>query len=478
MPLHPLNERFDNPLNFRRIKVHMQAIILNMQSSPMKSTKPVKSEPLLSSLLSARLHDPYSFLGVHPHQDLSLVRVFRPHSSRVWIKSDGDFKEMTRVHPEGVFEWSTRSKIDTPYLIRVEESDQSGHSSVYESHDPYSFPPQISEHDLYLFNEGRLRQSYRTLGSHATQTLGIQGVRFSVWAPNAERVSLVGDFNRWDGRMNPMKSHSSSGVWEIFIPELPPDSLYKYEIRNRDSGSIILKTDPYSNRYEIRPGTAARTPTPTLMSWQDQDWMLKRSQWDWLHAPLNIYEIHAGSWKRHPDGTQYSYRDLAQELVPYVLEMGYTHIELLPISEHPLDESWGYQTTGYFAASSRYGSPDDLKLFIDCCHRSGVGVILDWVPAHKMILHYHVLTERPSSSMRIPDLDSTRTGVPISSTMDVMRLSHSSSRALITGCLNFISMASGSMLSRRCSTWTTLANRESGCPISMVEGRISNRSIS
>ena len=360
----------------------MQAIILNMQPSPMKSTKPVKSEPLLISLLSARLSDPHSFLGVHPQQGLSLVRVFRPHSSRVWIKSDGDFKEMARVHPEGIFEWSTRSKIDTPYLIRVEETDQSGHSSVYESHDPYSFPPQISDHDLYLFNEGRLRQSYRTLGSHITQLLGIQGVRFSVWAPNAERVSLVGDFNRWDGRMNPMKSHSSSGVWEIFIPELPPDSLYKYEIRNRDSGSIILKTDPYSNRYEIRPGTAARTPTPTLMNWQDQDWMSKRAQWDWLHAPLNIYEIHVGSWKRHPDGAQYSYRDLAQELVPYVLEMGYTHIELLPISEHPLDESWGYQTTGYFAVTSRYGSPDDLKFFIDRCHLSGIGVILDWVPAH------------------------------------------------------------------------------------------------
>ena len=360
----------------------MQAIIPHMQFSHAKPVTSVKVDPLLKALLAARLHDPFTYLGARVQQNHSLVRVFRPHASNVSIKTADGFKPMICTHPSGIFEWCSAALPAMPYLLRVEENDATRNTAAYETYDAYAFPPQISDHDLYLFNEGQLRQAYRTLGAHTAEIYGIAGVSFSVWAPNAERVSLVGDFNRWDGRVHPMTVHGSSGVWELFIPGLPQDSLYKYEIRNRDSGKVLLKTDPYATRYELRSGTAARTPVDAAASWQDAGWMASRADWDWLHAPLNIYEIHAGSWKRHPDGRFYTYRELAQHLISYVLEMGHTHIELLPVSEHPLDESWGYQTTGYFAATSRYGSPDDLKFFVDACHQAGIGVILDWVPAH------------------------------------------------------------------------------------------------
>ncbi|MDN5935776.1 MAG: 1,4-alpha-glucan branching enzyme, partial [Nitrosospira sp.] len=350
----------------------------------MKSGMPVKINPLLQALLTARLHDPFAYLGARAEHDLSLIRVFYPHAANVWIKLADRFEPMTRTDPAGVFEWHGAALPPMPYLLRVEDGGATPEAAAHrvETYDTYAFQPQISDHDLYLFNEGRLRQAYRTLGSHAMEIDGIAGVRFSVWAPNAERVSVVGDFNRWDGRVHPMAVHGSSGVWKLFIPGLPPGSLYKYEIRNRSSGEILLKTDPYATRYELRPNNAARTPGGGEALWQDTGWMANRATWDWLRAPLNIYEIHAGSWKRHPDGRFYSYRELARHLVPYVREMGYTHIELLPVSEHPLDESWGYQTTGYFAATSRYGSPDDLKFLVDACHQAGIGVILDWVPAH------------------------------------------------------------------------------------------------
>lgn len=349
----------------------------------MKSGIPVKVSPLLELLLAARLHDPFAYLGAHVEQDCSLVRVFYPQAANMWISvAAGHFEPMVRAHPGGIFEWRGTALPPLPYLLRAEDDNAAPEARVYETYDAYAFPPQISDQDIYLFNEGRLRQAYRTLGSHAMEIDGISGVRFSVWAPNAERVSVVGSFNRWDGRVHPMAVHGGSGVWKLFIPGLPPDSLYKYEIRTRGTGEILLKTDPYATRYELRPNNAARTPGSSEAAWQDAGWMANRAAWDWLRAPLNIYEIHAGSWKRHPDGSFYSYRELAQHLIPYVCEMGYTHIELLPISEHPLDESWGYQTTGYFAATSRYGSPDDLKFFVDACHRADIGVILDWVPAH------------------------------------------------------------------------------------------------
>ena len=218
------------------------------------------------------------------------------------------------------------------------------------------------------------------LGAQPMALQGVQGVSFAVWAPNAERVSVVGDFNRWDGQAHPM--HARARVWQLFIPDLAPGCLYKFEIRNRHTGNVFVKTDPYAQTFELRPSTAARVAPLPRHEWNDAAWLERRKQIDWQHAPYNVYEMHIGSWRRHPDGRVYSYRELAEHLVPYVKEMGYTHIELMPLSEHPLDESWGYQATGYFAPTSRFGTPDELRAFIDACHQNEIGVILDWVPAH------------------------------------------------------------------------------------------------
>jgi 1,4-alpha-glucan branching enzyme len=249
-------------------------------------------------------------------------------------------------------------------------------------HDAYCFPVQPSGHDLYLFGEGRNYQAYNTLGAACETRLGVEGVVFRVWAPNAERASVIGDFNRWDGRVHQMSSLGASGVWELFIPGLGAGALYKFELRNRQTGALVAKVDPYARRLEQRPATAAIVTPAATHAWDDSAWMQRRAGGDWLHAPISIYEVHLGSWKRRPDGGFYSYRELAEELLPYVVDMGFTHIEMLPVTEHPLDESWGYQTTGYFAATSRFGTPDDLRFFVDACHQAGIGVILDWVPGH------------------------------------------------------------------------------------------------
>ena len=305
-----------------------------------------------------------------------MVRVFYPYASKVFLETAQGSVALSRTHADGLYEWRGQTKPAHPYQLRIVEGGVERNA-----YDPYAFAAQISGVDLHLFNEGKLHQSYRVLGSHTIELDEIVGVRFAVWAPNAERVSVVGEFNRWDGRVNPMRVHGSSGVWELFIPGIALGALYKFEIRNR-TGQLLVKTDPYAHRFEVRPGTAAHAGATISHQWQDAAWLEQRRTSNWLHAALNIYEIHVGSWKRHPDGQFYSYRELAAHLIPYVKDMGYTHIELMPVSEHPLDESWGYQTTGYFAATSRFGTPDDLCFFVDSCHQAGIGVLLDWVPAH------------------------------------------------------------------------------------------------
>ena len=236
---------------------------------------------------------------------------------------------------------------------------------------------QLSE-ALYLFNEGRNFQSWRFLGAHP----GAAGTTFRVWAPNAGSVSVIGDFNDWLGGAHPLHPLGASGVWEATVATAGPGHLYRFEVVNRSSGERLVKADPYARGFELRPGSAAWIVAPSGHGWGDGEWLARRAGWDWLHAPVNIYEVHAGSWMRHPDGKPYLWRELAERLIPYAVGQGYTHLELLPVTEHPLDESWGYQTTGYFAPTSRYGSPDDLRAFIDACHRAGLGVILDWVPGH------------------------------------------------------------------------------------------------
>lgn len=330
---------------------------------------------LIESLMQARLHDPFALLGLHRDGDDWVIRFYEPHATQVALQYSNEL--FNKIHPDGLFEWRGITEPERPYRVRVSEGSLS--RDVY---DPYQFPANLSEQDLHLFSEGSLHQGYRMLGSHAVQINDVSGVRFAVWAPNAERVSVVGEFNNWDGRLYPMRLHGSSGVWEIFIPEIKQHALYRYEIRNRESGTILTKTDPYAQGYELRPGTAALAAPAHQHQWMDSAWMAKRARWDWLHSAINIYEVHPGSWKRHPDGRFYSYSELAKDLVPYVKSMGYTHIEFMPITEHPLDESWGYQCTGYFAPSSRFGSPDELRQLIDAFHQADIGVILDWVPAH------------------------------------------------------------------------------------------------
>lgn len=344
----------------------------------MKSDVLPTLHPAASALLQARAHDPFAYLGPHHEGNGWLIRIFAPQQSQVSVFIDGAWQAMQRLHgDQDIFEWHGTSAPAAPYRIRLQ-----GVTGMRESYDPYCFPNPVSEHDLYLFGEGRLYQAYRMLGAHATEVLGVAGVNFAVWAPNAERVSVVGDFNHWDGRAHPMRSLGASGVWQLFIPDLGPGSLYKFEIRNRQTGAILVKTDPYGQSFELRPSTAAKVVAKRPYPWNDAAWLAQRASTDWLHAPCSIYEVHAGSWRRHPDGRFYSYLELAEHLVPYVKEMGFTHIELLPLSEHPLDESWGYQATGYFAPTSRFGSPDDLRVLIERCHAAGIGVLLDWVPAH------------------------------------------------------------------------------------------------
>jgi 1,4-alpha-glucan branching enzyme len=330
----------------------------------------------LNLILDARHHDPFSYLGLHAQAGNYLFRTFLPYADQVSIKTKQGWEPLQHNHNTGLFEWQGAEAPARPCLLLI-ESD----GAAFEQHDPYSCDSSLTADELHLFGEGRLKLAYKMLGAHLHDENGVRGVRFAVWAPNAERVSVVGNFNRRDGRVYPMRAHGSSGVWEIFIPGLGVDELYKFEIRNRHSGQVLTKTDPYGFCFEQRPGTASKT-TLDNYQWQDQAWMKARAAADWLHAPFNCYEVHLGSWRRTPQGHFLDYRELADQLVPYVKEMGYTHIELLPISEHPLNESWGYQTTGYFGVTNRFGSPDDFRHFVDACHQAGIGVILDWVPGH------------------------------------------------------------------------------------------------
>jgi 1,4-alpha-glucan branching enzyme len=344
----------------------------------LETTNPMISHDALQlqRILDAKHHDPFSFLGAHQHENAFILRVFHPHANHVWLNVANKWIELQKTHLSGLFELNRSAQFTTPCLLKYEVDGQ-----TYESFDPYTFGTSITEHELYLFGEGKLNQAYKTLGAQQITLESISGVRFAVWAPNAERVSVVGSFNQWDGRVHSMRSLGSSGIWEIFIPQLTTHDLYKFEIRNRHTGHIFVKTDPYGFEFEARPGTAAKISHSTY-TWSDQAWLSTRQGHRWLQAPFNCYEVHLGSWQRNDNGHYLTYRQLADKLIPHVVNMGYTHVELLPITEHPLNESWGYQTTGYFAATNRFGSPDDLRYLIDKFHQANIGVILDWVPGH------------------------------------------------------------------------------------------------
>lgn len=335
--------------------------------------------PGMRKIIDALHHDPFSVLGAHRANDQTILRVFNPSAEHISVEQTE--QTLARVGDSDFFTLVTDTLPDN-YRLTVE--NKNGNISTVE--DPYRFEPTLSDFDLYLFSEGNHLELYNVLGAHRCQHNGVQGTRFATWAPSASRVSVVGDFNHWDGRTHPMRTRGQSGVWELFLPSVAVGASYKFEIRNADSGEIQVKQDPYANEYELRPATASLV-SESHYQWQDDQWLSNRSANapladHWKQSAVSIYEVHAGSWQLADDGAFLNFRELAHRLVEYVNYMGFTHIELLPVTEHPLDDSWGYQVTGYFAASSRFGTPDDFRYFVDHCHQFNIGVILDWVPAH------------------------------------------------------------------------------------------------
>ncbi len=340
-------------------------------------TQAIQLNEDLQKLVDARHHDPFAVLGRHEEGGSTVVRAYLPTASEVTIAEGG--LPMARLEGSDLFEW--RGGADgLPPHYRLIWRDGDGRERIM--HDPYSYLPQLTDFDLHLFGEGNHWYAYRFLGAHAHEADGAAGVLFALWAPNAERVSVVGDFNDWDGRRHPMRVRPGSGVWELFIPDLEPGALYKFELRNRATGQVFLKTDPYGQQFELRPRTAAVVPRAQKDPWTDGAWMARRAERDWCHSPMSILEVHLGSWQRGDEGEFLNYRELARRLVEYAGWMGFTHLELMPVAEYPYDPSWGYQATGYYAPTSRFGTPDDFRYFVDLCHGAGLGVLVDWVPAH------------------------------------------------------------------------------------------------
>ena len=332
----------------------------------------------LKALARGRHGDPFALLGVHSDNGKRIVRTLQPGAQAVQLV-DNHGNILADLEPgehDGLFRAPMPPRLRT-YRLRVRWAD----GNTQDIEDPYRFPSSLGEMDLYLLGEGSDRYVYRKLGAHPVTLLGVDGTRFAVWAPNASRVSVVGDFNSWDGRRHPMRVHPGNGIWEIFVPGVGNGALYKYEILDANGDLLPLKADPYGTLHEPPPGNSS-VVFASDYEWRDDDWMARRRPEPGLDAPISIYEVHPGSWRRRDDGSYLGYRDLAHELVPYVADMGFTHIELLPVTEHPFDGSWGYQPIGMFAPTQRFGDPDDFRYFIDACHAAGITVIVDWVPAH------------------------------------------------------------------------------------------------
>ncbi|PWN05555.1 1,4-alpha-glucan branching protein GlgB [Rhodohalobacter mucosus] len=330
--------------------------------------------------------DLFGVLGLHTvnvdGKEKLVFRAFRPDAKELHLLLDGVKKpvEVSRVNDAGFFEHLfARRKKRFAYKIRVIPYE----GEAYEIEDAYRFGPLISDFDLQLWGEGNHHHAYRLMGAHHKTVDGVEGTHFVVSAPSAGRVSVIGSFNGWDGRIHGMRKYHDQGIWETFIPHVAKGDLYKYEIKSHMTDAPLKKADPYAASSELRPGTASRVWVESY-DWGDHNWMDNRKEHQHFNRPVSIYEIHAGSWKRKVGETPgfLSYRELAEDLVPYVSEMGFTHVELMPVAEHPYDPSWGYQITGYFAPTSRFGNPDDFRYFVDECHKAGIGVILDWVPAH------------------------------------------------------------------------------------------------
>ncbi len=336
----------------------------------------------LHAILEGRHGDPFAVLGMHQAGENLVVRVFRPDANEVTVIDAHDESRVftaQKFHSDGYFEAAIPGAERFAYTLRFVGHD----GSVWTASDPYSFGPILGDVDLHLFAEGNHFDLYKKLGAHLTEVGGVKGVTFCVWAPNAQRISVVGDFNHWDGRTHPMRKLLGSGVWEIFLPGLVELTHYKFEVKAWHGG-LQLKSDPFAFFGQHGKQTASLVFDLNRYAWSDASWMDARRSKDWQNSPVSIYEVHLGSWARvTEEGNRWlSYIELADRLLEYVIRMGYTHIELMPVAEHPFDGSWGYQVTGYFSPTSRFGNPDEFRHFVDRFHQKGIGVILDWVPGH------------------------------------------------------------------------------------------------
>lgn len=334
----------------------------------------------LNALVYGDYGTPFDILGAHSDGALTTIRVLRPDAQSVslMLNKAKTALPMNRIHEGGVFE----IEIPTPKKPGYHFVVTNHHGVTFDLQESYNVPSLFGEIDFFLFNEGRHHTIYEKLGAHLREVDGVKGVNFAVWAPNARRVSVVGAFNYWDARYHPMQRLGENGIWELFIPGVEIGAAYKYALRSQQRGYEGEKTDPYGYFAEKRPQTASVVADIDSYAWNDGEWMEKRLQYDPLTSPMAIYEIHLGSWRHDSNGEWLNYRELADQLVPYIKEMGYTHIETLPIAEHPFDGSWGYQVTGYYAPTSRYGTPEDFMYLVEKCHQNDIGVIVDWVPAH------------------------------------------------------------------------------------------------
>jgi len=344
---------------------------------------PQQPDPQVEAIVEGRHDDPFSFLGMHQTATGICVRAMLPAAQEMAVVESATGKiaaEGVRAHRDGLFVATSADRRE-PFRYRLRISSGAFRN---EFDDVYRFSPVLGELDIYLLVEGNHLASYQKLGAHSIVHEGTEGVAFALWAPNARRVSVVGDFNAWDGRRMPMRRREASGFWELFVPGLRPGRLYKYEILGADGRLLPLKADPHAERSERPPGTASVVADPSRHIWHDGAWMAERWRRNDRESPIAIYEVHLGSWRRNlaEHGRYLTYRELADQLVPYVQEMGFTHIETLPLAEYPFDGSWGYQPISLFAPTSRYGAPDDFRAFVEACHVAGLGLILDWVPGH------------------------------------------------------------------------------------------------
>jgi 1,4-alpha-glucan branching enzyme len=338
----------------------------------------------LRSLVQVENRSPHQLLGMHSLGDGSglVVRALLPDAAKVevvpTVEKDKPKLKLKRQHAAGLFEGTTRQASQV-YAYDLVVTGRDG--QVRQFRDPYSFLPTVSETDLFLFGQGNELRIYDKLGAQLRVVDGVPGTSFAVWAPNAQRISVVGDFNRWDGRYHQMRSLGPSGVWEIFIPNVGEGALYKFELKNLH-GALVLKTDPYGFFYEAPPKNASIVWNNKKFPWTDSAWLERRKQWSPFPSPMSIYEVHLGSWRKKSIAESFSYRELAEPLVAYLKETGFTHVEFLPVAEHAYYPSWGYQVTGFYAPTSRYGTPEDFQFLVNALHEAGIGILVDWVPAH------------------------------------------------------------------------------------------------